>query len=202
MLTQSNKPTRGKALEEAFFYRIDQDLIELLSKNLRRDEKMRSFANATGIRDKKRLESLVDSGFELSTLTAFIWAPLAFVAWADGNADELEKKAIFDVLTGKGISQETASMMIAHAWFRQSPNKELWGIWEEFSATTLASLKPGIRNELIDEIVGLCHVVAHASGGFMRLGRVAPREIEVIDRVIESLHRCAESDESVSEVVD
>ncbi len=102
MLTQSSKPTRGKALEEAFFYRMDQELIDLLSKRLQRDEKIRLFANATGIRDRKRLESLVDSGFELSTLTAFIWVPLVFVAWADGNADELEKKAICEVLTNRG----------------------------------------------------------------------------------------------------
>ena len=189
MLTQSNKPTRGKALEEAFFYRMDQELIELLSKSLQRDEKIRLFANATGIHDKRRLEYLVDSGFELSTLTAFIWVPLVFVAWADGNADRLEKRAIFDVLINKGISQETASMMIAHEWFCQSPNEELWRTWEEFAATTLASLIPAIRNELIDEIVGLCHVVANASGGFLGVGTVSETEADIIDRVNRALRQ-------------
>ena len=168
---------------------MDQELIELLSKRLQRDEKIRLFANATGIRSRKGLESLVDSGFELSTMTAFIWVPLIFVAWADGNADEFEKKSIFDVLTNKGIATETASMMIAHEWFNQSPNAELWKIWEEFTATTLASLNPVIRNELMDEIVGLCHVVAHASGGLLGLGKISASETKVIDRVIESLHR-------------
>lgn len=187
MLTQTNKLTRGKALEEAFFYRMDQELIELLRKSLQREEKLQLFASATGIRDRKRLASLVDSGFELSTLTAFIWVPLVFVAWADGNADELEKNAIFDVLTNKGISQETASMMIAHEWFRQCPNEDLWSTWEEFAAITLASLGPQIRNELIDEIVGLCHVVAHASGGFLRVGSISEAEANIIDRVTRAL---------------
>jgi uncharacterized tellurite resistance protein B-like protein len=187
MLTPPNNQTRGKALEEAFFYRMDRELIELLSNRLQRDEKIRLFANATGIRNRKRLESLVDSGFELSTLTAFIWVPLVFVAWADGNADEAEKKAIFDVLTTKGISQETASMMMAHEWFGQRPNEELWGTWEEFATATLASLTPAIRNELVDEIVGLCHVVAHASGGFLGVGTISETEAKVIDRVIRAL---------------
>ncbi len=189
MLTKSNKTSRGKALEEAFFYRMDQELIELLSKRLQREEKIRLFANSTGIRDRQGLESLVDSGFELSTLTAFIWVPLIFVAWADGNADEFEKKSFFDVLTSKGIASETASMMVAHAWFRQSPKEELWKLWEDFTATTMSSLNPVIRNELIDEIVGLCHVVAHSSGGLLGLGKISPSESKVIDRVIESLHR-------------
>lgn len=161
----------------------------MLSKSLQRDEKIRLFANVTGIRDRNRLASLVDSGFELSPMTAFIWVPLVFVAWADGNADDLEKNAIFDVLTNKGISQETASMMIAHEWFRQSPNEDLWRTWEEFAATTLASLAPAIRNELIDEIVGLCHVVAHASGGFLGVGTISETEANIIDRVIRALQK-------------
>ena len=189
MLTPPRNQTRGKALEEAFFFRMDRELIELLSNRLQRDEKIRLFANATGIRDKRRLESLVDSGFELSTLTAFIWVPLVFVAWADGNADEAEKKAIFHVLTTKGISQETASMMMAHQWFGQRPTEELWGTWEEFATTTLASLTPAIRNELVDEIVGLCHVVAHASGGFLGVGTISETEAKVIDRVIRALQQ-------------
>jgi hypothetical protein len=188
MLTM-NKLSRGKALEEAFFYQMDQELIELLSKQLKRNEKIRLFADATGIRDKARLESLVDSGFELSTLTAFIWVPLVFVAWADGNADELEKKAFLDVLRRKGISEETALMMIDHEWFRHSPSEELWNTWEDFSAATMVRLSPAIRNELIDELVGLCYVVANASGGFMGVGSVSTIEANVIERVTESLQR-------------
>jgi hypothetical protein len=191
MLTEANRQSRGKALEEAFFFRMDQELIELLGKRMQRDEKMRSFANATGIQDKKRLASLIDAGFELSTLTAFIWVPLVFVAWADGHADQQERKAICDVLAGKGISPPTVAMMIDHDWFHHCPSEELWKTWEDFVAASMTSLNPLVRNELIDEIVGLCHVVAHASGGFLGIGKISPTETEVIDRVIGSLHRCS-----------
>ena len=80
-------------------------------------------------------------------------------------------------------------MMIAHEWFCQSPNEELWRTWEEFAATTLASLIPAIRNELIDEIVGLCHVVANASGGFLGVGTVSETEADIIDRVNRALRQ-------------
>ena len=79
--------------------------------------------------------------------------------------------------------------MIAHEWFRQSPNEELWKTWEEFAATNLASLTPAIRNELIDAIVGLCHVVAHASGGFLGAGLISETEANIIDRVIRALQQ-------------
>lgn len=189
MLAESQRQIRGKALEEAFFFQMDQELIEELSKRLQRDEKLRSFASATGIQDRKRLESLVDAGFELSTLTAFIWVPLVFVAWADGHADELEKKAITELLADRGISPQTAEMMIEHDWFRHGPTDELWITWEEFVNASLAGLTPSDRNELIDEIVELCHVVANASGGVLGIGKISRPETELIDRVIASLHR-------------
>jgi hypothetical protein len=186
MLTQSTQPTRGKVLEEAFFYRADRELSELLSKRLQREEKLRLFANATGIRDQKHLERLADSGFELSTLH-FIWVPLILVAWADGNAEKLEKKAIADILASKGISRETISRVIAHDWFCKKPTEELWEIWAEFSAATSANLNSSVYNELIDEIVRLCRLVADASGGFMGLGKISVTETQAIDRVIRTL---------------
>ena len=186
MLPQSNQPTRGKVLEEAFFYQVDRELSELLSKQLQRENKARLFANTTGIRDQKHLDVLVDSGFELSTLH-FVWVPLILVAWADGNAENLEKKAIADILASKGISRETIARVIAHEWFRKKPTEELWEIWEEFSAATSASLNSSIYNELIDEIVRLCRLVAEASGGFMGLGKISVTETQTIDRVIRTL---------------
>ncbi len=181
--------SRGKALEEAFFFQMDQELIEQLRKRLQREEKLRSFGNVTGIRDEKHLEALVDAGFELSTLTAFIWVPLVFVAWADGNADELERKAILDVLQSKGISEQTATMMVDHPWFRHSPAEKLWQTWEEFAIATLEGLDPTSRAELIDEIINLCYVVARASGGYLGIGKVSQSETDVIDGVIRSLGR-------------
>ncbi len=56
MFTESHKMSRGKALEEAFFFRMDQELIEQLGKRLRREEKLRSFGNLTGIRDQNDLK--------------------------------------------------------------------------------------------------------------------------------------------------
>jgi tellurite resistance protein len=200
MFTEVQKQNRGKALAEAFFFRMDRELIASLSRKLDREEKIRSFGAMTGIQDPKIVECLVDAGFELSTLTAFIWAPVVFVAWADGNADQSEKIAILHALPSRGVSQEVASMMIAHEWFANCPTEELWQLWEEFAAASLAGINIDEREGLTDEIVNLCYVVAHASGGFLGFGKVSQSESEVIDRVITSLKAIASSDESVNEL--
>lgn len=192
MLTQSAQPTRGQVLEEAFFYRVDRDLSETLRRRLQREARMQLLSNATGIRNPKHLEMLADSGFELSTLH-FIWVPLILVAWADGNAERLEKEAIAGILASKGIPRETISRVIAHEWFRKKPTEELWQIWAEFAAATSASLNTSMYEELVDEIVRLCRLVADASGGFIGLGKISSTETHAIDRVIRTL-QCADAD--------
>jgi hypothetical protein len=43
-----------------------------------------------------------------------------------------------------------------------------------------------LRNELMDEIVTLCYVVANASGGAAGAGAISERESRVIDSVAQS----------------
>jgi tellurite resistance protein len=200
MFTEAQKQSRGEALAEAFFFRMDRELIESLSRKLDRDEKIGSFQAVTGIQDRAIVESLVDAGFEMSTLTAFIWAPVVFVAWADGNADPLEKAAILEALPNKGLSREMASMMIAHEWFANRPTEKLWLVWEEFAIATLTGVPAHEREALMDEIVDLCYAVAQASGGFLGIGRVSQSESAAIDRVIATLKQNSSLEEPVEEL--
>lgn len=189
MFTEAQKQSRGRTLAEAFFFRMDQELIESLRRKLNREEKIQAFQTVAGIRDQKVIEALVDARFDLSSITAFIWAPALFVAWADGNADQLETDAILESFPKKGVSQDVASMMISHEWFMNRPTEELWTLWEEFAMATLATLPADERESLMDEIINLCYIVAHASGGFLGIGKVSQSECDTIDRVIRSFNR-------------
>lgn len=177
------KKSRGEALQAAFFHRMDQDLIESLRRRMSRESKMDAFRAVTGIRNERILESLVDAGFELPTLTAFTWAPIIFVAWADGHADYSEKSTVFDALLAKGISHDAATSMIEHDWFSREPDERLWEIWEEFSAAWLADLDVKHLDLLFAEIIDNCYAVARASGGFLGVGKISQRETDVIGRV-------------------
>ena len=88
-------------------------------------------------------------------------------SWSRFNDDGKRQRPVDDILASKGLSQETISRVTSREWFCEKPTEELWHIWTEFSAATSSSLNPAIDNELIDEIVRLCRLVADASGGFM-----------------------------------
>jgi hypothetical protein len=182
----SSKEFFAKTLEDAFFYSMDQELIAALQRKLALEDKLEAFQNVTGIRNKSQLLGLIDVGFDLPTLTAFTWVPLVYVAWADGQIDQQEKAAIFKTLNNKGISPETAVMMAEHEWFRHRPDNGLWNIWRQFTLAALEHQPTKLRNELMDEIVTLCYVVANASGGVAGAGAISERESRVIDGVAQS----------------
>ena len=189
MIKSSQKPTRGKTLEEVFFFRMDQELIDVIRQTLEREERTRLLADSTCLRYKQQLESLVNSNLKLPALTALFWIPLTFVAWADGSVDGPERKSIREVLSRKGISHSAISMMFEHDWFRQQPSEGLWMLWEHFVNSTFITLDPTSRRELIENIVSLCQVVAQASGGFLGFNKISAKENEVIGRVKKSLYR-------------
>ncbi len=182
------KETLGRTLENAFFFRMDQELIAELQRSMGIEEKLQAFQNATGIRNRHQLLGLIDAGFEVSTLTAFTWLPLVFVAWADGNLDNKEKETILAALVGKGISPKTAAMLTQHEWFSKPPDDELWDLWQQFAFETLNRQPTTLRNELMDEMVTLCHLVANASGDGLEASNISQQEWRVIDRVAQTLY--------------
>jgi len=79
--------------------------------------------------------------------------------------------------------------VIAHTRFCNKPTEDKWESKAEFAVTNSASFNPSVYNELIDEIVRLCRLVADASGGFMGLGKISTTETQAIDRVIRTLEQ-------------
>ncbi|XZE21016.1 hypothetical protein SH449x_000909 [Pirellulaceae bacterium SH449] len=183
MIQDVQKLSRGETLAEAFFFRMDQELIDLLGKKLNREESIQAIQELTGIVHREVIESLVDAGWDSSAAAAFIWAPIVFVAWADGHADEAEKKAIIELLEKKGFPTESAKLLMDHPWFQTPPSDHLWNLWKEFATNFLNQMKPADRQTLVRELIELCQTVAQASGGFMGLGSVSQSESAAIAKV-------------------
>ena len=192
MLTDAEKKSRGQALAEAFFFRADQELWQSLREKLNREERVKAFETVIGIRDTQVVHCLVDAGFDLSTAMAFVWAPAMFVAWADGEADHLEKEIILDRLPSKGVSPDATSMIIQHEWFTNPPSSDLWQLWVDFASDFLRNWKVEDREAVSNEILNLCRDVADASVGFLGFLKMSQLEVEAIDRVASALNRISD----------
>ena len=85
---------RGKSLEDEFFHREDQRLLERL-RDLRAAEASReALSKASGITQPEVLDRLLRLGIQAHTLAALSIVPLIEVAWADGALDA-KTKSVF-----------------------------------------------------------------------------------------------------------
>jgi hypothetical protein len=78
-------------------------------------------------------------------------------------------------------------MLTDHEWFCQQPDDELWDLWQQFTFSMLNRQPASLRNELMDEIVTLCHLVANASGDVFAGSNISDQEWRMIDRVTKTL---------------
>ena len=81
---------RGNALEDMFFYRSDQELLEQIKQDLADKEAREQLASFSGITNEHLLDELVSQNVRAETLACVTLIPLVVVAWADGKLDDDE----------------------------------------------------------------------------------------------------------------
>lgn len=176
---------RRKALEEEFFRKQDQKLVE----QLRAKQEKSALREALVQLGAKDSEALVDALFEQSvsprTLAAITLVPLVVVAWSDGSLEAKEKEAILQAAASLGVPEDGPGYALLRAWLDEKPPSKLLQTWETFTAALAANLSAEQRAEMKRDVVDRARRVAEAAGGF--LGIVGPKvsvsEREVLARL-------------------
>jgi hypothetical protein len=169
---------RGKSLEDEFFRREDQRLMQRL-KDLRAAETSReALSKASGITNPTVLDTLMALGIRSETLAALMIVPLVEVAWADGTLDTRERRAI---MQGAGLTAGSPESAMLDAWLDRRPDPKLLTAWthlvqgmcEQFDAAAVGRLKTGLLER--------ARAVAAASGGLFGVGsKVSQAEAEML----------------------
>ncbi len=175
---------RKKALEESFFARQNELLLEK-----RRAEKTRLAARealqeASQIRDEAVLERLVDLEIGPDTWTALSLIPLVEVAWADGVLEDKERKAILEAAADTGVRPGKTSYELLESWLGEKPDGRLLEVWGEYVVGIAGRLDESGKRTLHDEIIGGARRVAEAAGGILGFGnKISSEEQAVIDKL-------------------
>jgi hypothetical protein len=159
---------RRRALEEAFFKKQNREVLERLQAEQQRQTAKQALREATNIQDDAILDRLLDFGFDASSLLAFGLVPAIEVAWADGEVDEAERKAILARLE-KSILKSSAAYQMIEAWLARRPPIDIFETWVEYTRELCKSIAPADREWLRSRVVGSAHETADASGGLLGL---------------------------------
>ena len=130
---------RGRSLEDEFFRREDQRLMER-PRELRATEATReALGKASGITKPAILEQLIELGIRAETVAALSIVPLVEVAWADGALDAKERRAVVE---RAGVARDSTAGSLLEAWLDRRPDPSLLIAWTHLVQAMSEQLGP------------------------------------------------------------
>ncbi len=181
----SNSPEilrdRGRSLEDEFFRREDQRLMQRLNELKAAETTREALAKASGITRPAVLEKLMELGIRGETVAALSIVPLVEVAWADGALDAKERRAVVDQA---GVARESMEGALLEAWLDRRPDPKLLTAWTHLVQGMCEYLDPDGAARLKTGLLERAGAVAAASGGLFGVGsKVSRSEAAMLARL-------------------
>jgi hypothetical protein len=180
--------SKGRDLEEEFFARQNQRLLEELRAKAARRERREALARATGIDAEIVLDKLIELDVNVERAAAFALVPLVELAWADGTIQPEERKAILESAAARGIEAGSVAFELLASWLEQKPQARLLEVWKEYTHVLAATFGAAEREAFKHGLLDRAREVASAAGGFLGMGKVSKQErvlLEELERAFE-----------------
>ena len=174
---------RASALEDEFFHRVDQELIERMRQQHDREVDEDALTIATGISDRSLLDELINLKITSESLIAFSLFPAIYVAWADGHVEVAERKAVLKAAGQLGVIPESVAFELLQSWLNTKPSTQLFRAWVDFIHALRPTLSVKGFRELHEGVIGRARKVAGAAGGILGIHKVAQSEQAAIEKL-------------------
>jgi len=173
---------RRRTLEAEFFAKRDAERIRALREKLAEKAELEALATAIGIQDPEVLQHLRALELKPEIVAAIGIVPMIEVAWADGELDAKERKAVLAAAAAHGVPEGHPAHGVLDLWLESRPGPELRNAWKHYVEAVCEGMSAEARATLKGEILGHATAVAEATGGFLGLGsKVSKSERAVLD---------------------
>ena len=172
---------RRKALEDAFFAKQEQKLVDALRAERERNQAIQQLADAApNIDDRDLLGRLVDLGIDAKSWTALALVPLIEVAWADGQVQPREREAILAAAAEHGLRPTSPGHALLRTFLTDRPDAAVFANWGAYVTELAAVLTAEERDDMRERLVESARKVAAAAGGILGIGGISDAEQRVI----------------------
>jgi hypothetical protein len=176
MSTQDALGKRGRALEDDYFRRKDQELLEKMRQEVAAKKTQEALGATTGLTDPALLEELQALGFTLDTVCLLPLVPMLQVAWAEGGVSQAERDLIQLFADNRGIAAGSPANAQLNDWLAHRPSDEVFAGAGRLIHAMLATGAEVVGDLSAVDLVEYCEKVAAASGGIFGLGRLSGEE--------------------------
>jgi hypothetical protein len=178
---------RGRALEDAYFHKKDQELIEKLRQKAVAAEAQSALGASTGLTDPELLKELHELGFTAETVSLLPLVPVLQMAWAEGGVTPRERDLVESLATARGIAPGSPADAQLMDWLANRPSDRLFEGAVRLVRALMASGSGVVANLTARDLVQYCESVASASGGIFNLGKVTLEERQLLQSLAAEL---------------
>jgi hypothetical protein len=180
---------RGRALEEDYFRRKEQELIAKMRERAAAETERQRIGQTTGVADAQILQDLQDLGYTADTVTLLHLVPLVQMAWAEGHVSMRERDLIIEAARARGIESGSAADRQLAGWLATRPSEELFNTTMRAIAAMLESRPEEEREASEKDLLSYLTSIATASGGVLGWGAVSDEERSVLTRITQELEK-------------
>ena len=178
---------RGRALEELFFARESEKFHQDRQDKDTAENRKAALSVASGISDDMVLDRLIALNITSDTLAALTLVPLVEVAWADGDMDEREGKAILSAAADSGLSSEAAALL--DGWLVIQPGSSILAAWKAYVRALTGNMDTITRDNLKQELLNRARAVAESAGGILGIGKISKEEEDKLEELAEAFSK-------------
>ena len=182
-MTHETLDTRRKALEEAFFAKQNQALLEQLREKAALEDRRAGLIDALGGEHPALVDELVEMEVGAETVAALGLVPLVAVAWADGKIQSQERDALIEAASNSGVERGSVGWRLFEGWLDEQPDERLFEVWKDYVAALRESWGAGSMAALEAQVVQRAENVARAAGGILGVGSIYGSEKDVLSDI-------------------
>lgn len=174
---------KAKALEDSFFAKENERILQELRAASVREEKRKEFREYLNIDNDEIIDALVELEVEPETLIAFSLVPLVEVAWADGEIQSKERDSIIKAAVERGVEEGSPTCDLLRNWLKVKPDPALLEVWKGYIEALKSSLGERSRAHLKSATMGRARAIAEAAGGFLGVASISAAEKKMLEEL-------------------
>jgi len=191
---------RERWLEEEYFRRRDQELLDRIRQQRELESERQDLAEMIGVSDPDLLGALQDLGFHKDTVQLLHIVPLVQVAWADDSIAGFERERILKFAHIRGIEPGSRAYERLQDWLTVKPPKAFFENTLRAIGLVMATLPPAEREASRKDLISYCTQIASSVGRrLLGLPETTKEEREIIRHIAEEISRGRE--EAVRETI-
>jgi hypothetical protein len=180
---------RGRSLEEEYFRKREQELIEKMRQHADADAARRRLGEQAGVADEEILQDLQALGYTAETVTLLHLVPLVQMAWAEGDVSDRERDLIKEAARARGIAAGSpADQQLSH-WLTRRPADDFFEKTLRAIGAVLQAQPAETRAASQKDLLSYCTAIASASGGILGFRTVSDEERQLLSRISQEFEK-------------